>query len=241
MYRKTSIALLMVCLLMLAILPAQANDDPFEGDKSSPLYFAVGDIIKFGMIEQDGNKRNGREPIEWKVLAREENKALLISLYALEVLPYNQTMIDVTWETCTLRYWLNHPFMDLAFSSAERDAILITTVDNSADQGVCNTNSGQNTRDQVFLLSAHEAFDLYFSDNESRRCTATEYAYETVSAHTVRAYNGGCSWWLRSPGIKQIQASSVKSDGDIYSANYVSDSIYCVRPAMWVDVENDVF
>ena len=46
-----------------------------------------GDIVIFGSYEQDNDESNGTEDIEWLVLAREDNKALLISKYALDVQP----------------------------------------------------------------------------------------------------------------------------------------------------------
>ncbi len=44
----------------------------------------VGDVIYFGSYEQDNNLSNGKEEIEWIVLAKENRKALLISKYALD-------------------------------------------------------------------------------------------------------------------------------------------------------------
>ncbi len=44
----------------------------------------VGDIVYFGAYEQDNNTSNGKEDVEWIVLAKENEKALVISKYALD-------------------------------------------------------------------------------------------------------------------------------------------------------------
>lgn len=102
-------------------------------------------------------------PIEWLVLARDGNKALLISRYWLDAQPYNTDHTSVTWETCTLRTWLNVTFYNKAFSSDEQAAILTTSVDNGKNQGYSkwSTSGGNNTEDKVFLLSYAEA-NKYF-------------------------------------------------------------------------------
>lgn len=94
-------------------------------------------------------------PIEWLVLARDGNKALLISRYGLDAQKYNTINTGVTWEKCTLRTWLNNAFYNKAFNSAEQTAILITNVDNSKNQCYSgwSTSGGNNTQDKVFLLS----------------------------------------------------------------------------------------
>lgn len=44
----------------------------------------VGDIIVFGTYEQDNNISNGKENIKWLVLAKENNRVLVISDKALD-------------------------------------------------------------------------------------------------------------------------------------------------------------
>ena len=59
---------------------------------------------------------------------------MLISRYALDVKPYNTQRVDITWEQCTLRAWLNNDFINTAFTTDEQAAILLTNVDNSVAQ-----------------------------------------------------------------------------------------------------------
>ena len=46
--------------------------------------YALGSIITMGTFEQDNDTSNGAEPIEWIVVQRLENKALLLSKNVLE-------------------------------------------------------------------------------------------------------------------------------------------------------------
>ena len=49
----------------------------------------VGDYITFGLYEQDNDLSNGKENIEWLILELKDEKALVISKYALDSKPYN--------------------------------------------------------------------------------------------------------------------------------------------------------
>ena len=91
---------------------------------------SAGDIITFGRYEQDGNTVNDPEAIEWQVLEVEDGHALLISKYALDEKKYNEKYENVTWETCTLRAWLNGEFYNSAFSSEEKGQIRQVTLKN---------------------------------------------------------------------------------------------------------------
>lgn len=112
--------------------------------------------------------------MEWLVLAKEGNKVLVISKYALDCQPYNTSFTSVTWETCSLRKWLNGTFINNAFSAEEQ--AMIPTVTVSADKNPdYSTDPGNATQDKVFLLSITEA-NQYFTSDEARKCGTTEYA-----------------------------------------------------------------
>ncbi len=196
---------------------------------------AIGDYITFGTYEQDNNTANGKEEIEWLVLDKKDGKALVISKYALDCQQYNTEYTDVTWETCSLRKWMNGTFLNEAFSEAEKPIIPTVTV--SADKNPeYSTNPGNATQDKVFLLSITEA-NQYFSSDSTRQCEATAYA-EAQGAY-VNSSNGNCWWWLRSPGYSQSLAAYVLNYGDVNEfGNYVYSSNSAVRPALWIDLES---
>ena len=213
--------------------------------------FAVGNYVTFGTYPQT-KAGNDATPIEWLVLARDGNKALLISRYALDAQPYNKDYTSVTWETCTLRKWLNGTFYNKAFSSAEQAAILTTNVDNSKNQCYSgwSTSGGNNTQDKVFLLSYAEA-NKYFgvtydnSSNTKSRVAPTAYAiaqgaWTSSSNKTADSTDAGW-WWLRSPGHYQDCAALVYSDGSLFSFFSVNNASGSVRPALWVNIEAGIF
>ena len=193
----------------------------------------VGDYITFGAYEQDNNTSNGKEDIEWLVLEVKDGKALVISKYALDCKPYNTEYTHVTWETCTLRKWLNNDFLGAAFSADEK--AMIPTVTVSADRNPeYSTNPGNATQDQVFLLSITEA-NQYFSSKSARQCKSTDYA--VANGGYANSDNGYCQWWLRSPGDRQEEAAGVYIFGDVIKHGYVVDNgISVVRPALWIEL-----
>lgn len=195
----------------------------------------VGSYINFGVYEQDNNTSNGKEEVEWLVLEVKDGKALVISKYALDSKQYNTSYSDVTWETCTLRTWLNNDFINAVFSADEK--AMIPTVTVSADKNPnCGTNPGKATQDQIFLLSITEA-NKYFSFGSARQCKPTDYA--VANRAYVNSSDGNCYWWLRSPGDYQGFAALVNSDGDVLEhGSNVNGSGDAVRPALWIDLNS---
>ena len=110
---------------------------------------AIGSYVIFGAYEQDNNLANGNEEIEWLVLARENNRLLIISRNALDSKPYNTEDVSVTWETCTLRTWLNQDFYNTAFSSEEQEMIPTVTV-KAEKNNIYGPDPGNDTQDRVF-------------------------------------------------------------------------------------------
>ena len=192
----------------------------------------VGSTVFFGSYEQDNDTANGKEDIEWIVLAKEGNKVLVISKYALDCQKYNSTDTDATWETCSLRKWLNGTFLNAAFSSVEQNSIISSTV--TADKNPSySTSPGNNTTDKVFLLSIMEV-NKYFSSASARQCQGTAYC---CVPGAYKDSNGNCWWWLRSPGFDSNFAAGVDYGGSVDNfGNYVYDRDGAVRPALWIDL-----
>lgn len=220
----------------------EAKDNLFHiiEEKDADLYnrlflfeASVGDTIFWGSYEQDNNKANGTESIEWVVLTKEEDRLLIISKYALDCQPYNTIYTDITWEACTLRQWLNNDFINTAFSDTERDKIPIVTVSEGINPQF-NTKPGNSTQDRLFLLSITETDR--FLNSDTAVCKPTVYA---SAKGAFVADNGNTEWWLRSPGYYQGGAALVEIDGSIFY--YGSDGNHdriAVRPAMWIDLSN---
>lgn len=214
------------------------DDDYSKTDETETLApkegLIVGDIgttVKFGKYEQDNNLSNDKEDIEWIVLAKEGNKALLISKYCLDAQAYNTEFETVTWETCSLRNWLNSTFINDAFSAKEQAKIVTSLVKNDANPYFV-TEGGKDTNDKVFLLSIDEA-ETYFTSDEARMVSSTEYA------NARGAYvgsNGRSSWLLRSPGESNSGAASVSWDDGRSLSGSVNRSFGGVRPVLWINL-----
>ena len=193
----------------------------------------------FGSYPQtaDGIKK----PIEWLVLERTDKTALLVSKCGLDCKKYNDTESNVTWESCSLRKWLNGEFLDTAFTPAQQAVIALSDV--SADENPkYSTSPGKATKDKIFLLSIPEA-EKYFKTDEARLCAPTAYS-EAHGAYTNTEYKttdgeAACWWWLRSPGYDQGSAAYVDSDGSVYYYGYDVDADRgCVRPALRINLDS---
>ena len=228
----------------------------------------VGSTVYFGRYEQDNDLTNGKERIQWRILARDGDYALLLSEYGLDAQPYYTEYVDITWAQCTLRSWLNGTFMSAAFNASEQAAIRTTLVDNSQSQGYAalpgftdshsvTTTGGANTQDKVFLLSVAEAYRYLggvYRDGDwgewwyvnNGMTTPTAYAKAqgtwTYNNSSYPEFVGNCSWWLRSPGdYYQSYAATVNYAGTLVDYANVNYSDYAVRPALWVNLNSGIF
>ncbi len=167
--------------------------------------YREGSYIVFGHYEQDGDTSNGPEPIEWEIVKEENGKMLLMSRYILDCQYYNSEHAYVTWETSSLRAWLNKEFYNEAFKESEQNLILSVTNSNP-DSPFDGSKGGNKTNDKVFCLSVEEILANY----ELKEWDA-EYQYGTCKALQTKvtkyAASKGVSenlengqWWLRSPG-----------------------------------------
>ena len=199
--------------------------------------YSIGSEVVFGSYEQDGNTANGPEDIEWIILARAGDNALLLSKYGLDAKQYNEWEV-VTWEQSDIRSWLNSSFMDTAFTDEEQGAILKTEVDNSKAEGYSYTTGGNNTEDRVFLLSYKEVFEDYFSSDEERICMPTDYVVQNEA--WTDDETGACYWWLRSPDSNHYYVARVIGDGSLSHIGVDIDQ-NCVRPALWINLESGIF
>ncbi len=202
----------------------------FELDLATP-----GAVVTFGAYEQDNDVSNGKEPVEWIVLDVRDGRSLVLSKFALDCQKYNSGYTDITWETCSLRTWLNDTFLKDAFSTEEQVRIPTVTVTADKNPG-CVTDPGKDTQDKVFLLSIPEV-EKYFASDAKRQCKPTAYA---IAQTCYVNSNGICWWWLRSPGYDSDYAAYV-GYGDYGSLNHYGSSVdddLGVRPALWVNLDS---
>ncbi len=190
-------------------------------EKEELIRSAVGEKVYFGKYPYD--KEGGVQKIQWRILDKKENSLLLLTEYGIDQKKYHEWQIDTSWNSCTLRDWLNDEFLNEAFSAYEKKLIQPTIL----DRGV----------HQVFLLHAKD-LKAYFSDDDSQICFPTEYA-QSQGAY-VDEDTGGTSWWLRTTDEVSFEAAYVSGGpSDRNCLSYLSKG--CIRPALWVNLESDIF
>ena len=246
---KRIIALLAALMLLLTpVLTLGEETEPEEetSTNSPASAYEIGNTVVFGRFEQDRDKKNGPEPIEWIVLDTDEenHKALLISRLILDCFRFHDSTGNGTWNLCTLRNWLNGDFLNSAFTPEEQEAILVTEVDNSVAQGKPNTYGldVETTQDRIFLLSYAEV-NRYFPSNEARLCTGTNYAFSHGLTRSEKNRKiddkPAARWFLRSPGVVGTTVFVVSGGGVIDWWNTREDA-QGVRPVLWIDLEAEV-
>ena len=187
----------------------------------------VGETFLYGTYEQDNELVNDKEPIEWVILERDGKRLLAISKYVLDCQPFDMGNTPVTWESCSLRKWLNETFLDAAFSAEEQERFQTVILSEDGDRPYTS-------QDRIFLLSADEG-DQYFASANERICRATESCLASFQAnHIAVNANGVVFWWLRTPGIDSDCERIVFEDGSM--PNLVTSGLPGgVRPAVWLD------
>ena len=202
------------------------------------------DTVVFGNYEQDNNIENGKEEIEWLVLDRNEDSALLISKYILDDAIYNmsENKVDymsekiVGWDQATVRFWCNSYFLDESFED-DKDIILETDIKNLTYPIKKNSSGGmtegfeskrlKDTKDKVFLLGIDEVrkyFDYntnYHIENVKLATTKTEFAKSNNSDREVKDDKwcyGNFPYMLRTVGYSWDWGGNDRNWGnDIYS------------------------
>ncbi|MDR0333687.1 MAG: DUF6273 domain-containing protein [Dysgonamonadaceae bacterium] len=197
------------------------------------------DFIKFGNYD-------------WQVLDVEDNKALLLCEEIIENRKYDDENVDTTWETCTLRKYLNNEFFD-NFPESDKSRIVEKWIDNDYKEhyyycaelcyGQCSNlhpndrkvKVGNKTNDRIFLLSIEEVEKYLVCDKEIEN----SYLRNRLTARIREAqyeYRGSL-WWLRSPGWRNRDVTLVRLGGKLCKQGVPAHNIWGVRPALWVEVE----
>ncbi len=161
----------------------------------------AGDSILFGRYVQHHHATGENERIDWIIVEIQGDQALLIANSGLDCQPYHKKEREqVSWETCSLRKWLNEDFLNAAFSKEERTAIATSVVSNEGHP-TWRTKSYPDTRDAVFLPSIKEMQTYGLADFSP---AITVYAQERGAKEDAR---NGAAWWLRSIGAPPYSAA----------------------------------
>ena len=184
-------------------------------------------------------------PYTWLVLEERDGKALLLCEDIIERRAYHDEFTSVTWETCTLRGYLNGEFLE-KFSPEERSRIALTHNENPDNtwgrtQGKpFNTPGGNPTDDDVFLLGFADVLGYFPNLKLHEYSDGDEWWYEADERLVAKCGGKPAWWWLRSPGIRQGYAAYVGSDGFVGLGGYDVDYEGGVRPALWINLKSGI-
>ena len=209
---KQVVCLLLCTAIMLSMLPKQvfaeetASQGTVEYGVKNPTYanhVATFDCVWFGNYMQSSSEK---EPIKWRVLSVDGNKALLMADKNLENKRFNDEWNwSVPWGNCTLREWMNSDFKETAFAENEQAALI-----NHSETG-----------DSVFALSKPEmdAFNAQLTENgfDSLAIDAVWKSSNTdflaMSLRDAGIAEPNTGWWLRSNGLFNFMAYFINWNG----------------------------
>lgn len=223
-----------VLLAMLLLCSAALAEDALRGyDKKNGYVY-----VTLGQCPQ--TEEGGMLPILWRVLAVEEDRALLLSEYVLEARPIHSDYkeyankptnkkkpgFDGDFTQTEMFEYLNGAFLENSFTEKERSALAETE-----ELG------------KLFLLSSEDLKNQAygFTSNESRKAWGTPYALVAgESPQNLFRYSnsrGGHSpYWTRSQSTSNIQAARcIKSKGELGYINVITLN-EGMRPACYVDM-----
>ncbi len=192
-----------------------------------------GYVVEFGTYEQNQDTTDGTEPIEWYVLDVKDGKALLLSKYILENMPYHKYEEEISWENCTLREWLNETFYNSAFNAEEKQRIATTLLENVWNPWNVLAEY-EYTEDKVFLPSMEDmlsgdyfytekapesaafTFDGYFQTDAERMARGV-YEEEQTTYHAsgyVNDFDGMPygAYWLRASSRVEYRSYDEKKE-----------------------------
>lgn len=202
----------------------------------------IGDVINFGNYE-------------WKVLDIEGGKALIITKEIIMQMPYHLKHEPVSWDTSSLRAYLNKDFYD-TFSIDEKRKIIPTLNNNNGNRWYFLKEENK-TLDNVFILSLEEMVGPYFNDSRhllDNKGKNQRYWFERKDINNElrkSTYLGHNRWyWVRTNGRLNISAVYIHRDGNIgIQGNKASKKSYNtihpitksneggVRPALWLRID----
>ena len=191
------------------------------------------------------------EPLNWRVL--DPKTGLVLSESIIDSQAFSNTIYyssgkgytnDAAGEiyannyaSSSIRKWLKEDFYNTAFTSAQKQNILPTTLDNKAYSTSYSKYDSISTTDNVFLLSYSEAQNASYgftnntSSTETRKAVGTDYS--TIQGLYVQDETGCSAWILRTAASESSSTCYISVDGSIRTyRNDVYNTNYGIRPAM---------
>ncbi len=171
----------------------------------------VGDTIKLGHYEQDGDEANGPEAIEWQIVFVKGKKILALAKNNLELYDfqpnYKLPNVAIQEAALTLLSWTKKDFVKKAFTKEEK---------------------------------AHVKESFVLSDKDVLKMVPAEFRAAKPSAHVLKkgaevGANGNCRWWLQKDSNSYSgHHDLINADGTFGSEVLFKNKVSAIRPAIWL-------
>ena len=189
------------------------------------------------------------EPLKWRIIEKNDNQAVLLADQIIDSAPYNHEAVDVSWENCDLRIFIQEEIYENAFTDKEKQSIINTQISN-LENYYFKTDCGADTRDYIYILCEE---DIFYSDKAAahgfsrsdgvadlaRRFKPTEYAIARGAWVSKSGPTEGVGYWnLRTNGYSASNAVYVSDIGAVYNrGSYVNCLDAGVLPAITIDLK----
>jgi len=195
---KKTIAVILAVIMVLAVTPLS-----FAAVDTSII--AVGDVVTFGIYEQDDNAET-QDALEWLVVGKDGDALKLITKYIIDTkTPLATAQNNAgTWGSYSAAYTKFIPdFLASALTEKEKAAVIATN-NNAVDQ------NGVALGDDLVYLPSIADITAAFATDADRVSSNTAVAAKTSKATPV---GDGANYFLRDDAYKK--------DAKTYYANYV--------------------
>ena len=230
---RKMIRLLCMLLAMMSLSATALGAEELRGyDKTAGyVYLTLGEFpqTETGYVE----------PILWRVLSVDEEKAYILSEYVLEARrihgdyveyankPTNQKKpgFDGDYTKTEMAQYLNGEFAITRFTDGERELLLV-----------------DETLGMFYLVSAEDLknADYGFVNNESRKAWGTDYALANGLFKYQRNRGSHSPYWTRNQSTSNKQgARCIKSKGELGYINVITED-EGMRPACCLDMTKAV-
>ena len=212
--------------------------------------------VKFGKYKNNGKN----EDLKWIVLDRDDNKALLLSQYAIKEMVYNDEIENISelserniidWERSQVRSYLNNDFYNTTFNDEEKKMIINSYLENAGELFVLNEGLGRylynskystnGTQDKLFVLSKDEIIKYFYNgiyDNDVSNRLPKKLGTKLISGNSKQDGNN-FHYWTRTETIfskyYQLMGKQYSSDErKVYAvnSNQMASYIYQEWPNM---------
>ena len=192
------------------------------------------DCIWFGRYPQSDADGIKTDPIKWRVLAVHDGVALVMADQNLDVWPYSKNSQGQSWENSYLRAFLNDEFLNRAFTSEEKNAIMTMSYENQRE-----------IKDKVSVLPKEIVSNSLYGfledgaiPDEAKIRTNTAYvaAGGTLGSSEMDGISVGGWWWLRTDN-ETSEVPRVYGNGIVDLEGYNSQSEHgAICPIVSIDL-----